>query len=113
MFRELFASGYQPLLEIALISTGIFFLLRWLMGSQGGSMLRGMLLLAGLIFAFVFLIAKRAGLDRISWLFEHMVGLSVIAALVVLQPEIRRGLVRIGRSPLVQMLLRLSLIHIS
>ncbi len=106
MLRELLASGYQPLLEIAIIAIGIFFLLRWLMGAQGGSMLRGMLLLVGLIFVFVFLIVKRAGLERISWLFEHMVGLSVVAALVVLQPEMRRGLVRIGRSPLAQMLLR-------
>jgi diadenylate cyclase len=106
MLRDIFVLGYQPLLEIALIAAGIFVLLRFLRSAQGGSMLRGMLFLGGLTFAFIFLIAKRVGLERISWLFEHLVGVSVIAVLIVLQPEMRRGLVRIGRNPLVQFLLR-------
>ena len=106
MLQDLFMLGYQPLLEIAIIAAGIFLLLRSLRSAQGGSMLRGMLFLGGITFAFIFLIAKQAGLERISWLFEHMLGLSVIAVLIVLQPEMRRGLVRIGRNPIVQFLLR-------
>ena len=46
---------------------------------------------------FFFILTQKLGLDRINWIFTKIFAISVIAFLLIFQPELRRGLARLGR----------------
>lgn len=87
-----------PIVEILLISTFVYLLMTFMRGTRGAGVARGMLLVWGSGFVVLFTIAQWFGLDNVSWILENLVSVSLIAMVVIFQPEIRYGLVRIGET---------------
>jgi len=62
------------------------------MGTRAVHVVRGIIILL-----IAFFLAQRLGLEKLEWLLTKLFGISVIAILVIFQPEIRQGLARLGR----------------
>lgn len=86
---------WQPVLEIAILWVFYYGLLVFFRGTVAVQVLRGALVVLGL-----FVLTEALGLQVLHWLLTHLVAISVIALLIVFQPELRRGLARIGGEPL-------------
>jgi diadenylate cyclase len=100
------SADWRPAVEIVILAVLLYLVFRFLRGTRGAAVLRGVFFigLAGL--AVVFLVAQAAGLARVVWVMERLFALAAVAVLVVFQPEIRKGLVRAGQSPFVNLFVR-------
>lgn len=94
---------FRDVVEIGLLSVSLYFLLRVLGKTRGAALVRGL----GLIFALLFLgaqfVAIRFGFSVLGRILDYVLATGLIALVILFQPELRRGLLVIGRYPLLQM----------
>ena len=95
-----------PLIEILFIAAVIYVLLKFVQGTRGAGILRGVVLFMIVAFAFAFVGGRFFHLERIGWVLENMLTLLAVALIIIFQPEIRRGLVRLGQNPVVNVFLQ-------
>ncbi|MFH1995875.1 MAG: diadenylate cyclase CdaA [Candidatus Omnitrophota bacterium] len=89
---KFFAENWKALVEIAVLWYVIYITLLFIKGTRTAQLLKG------LAFLFlIFIISDRLGFDVISWVLTRLFALSLIALLVIFQPELRRGLARLGQ----------------
>jgi len=102
-FREVL-SQFRPesILEVLFIGAIIFLMLRVMSGTRAMTQLRGALVL----FLAAVVLGRLFNLDVINFLVENSFTALLIAALVIFQPEIRRGLDRVGRTNVRELLSR-------
>ncbi len=86
---------WRPILEILFIWMLIYSLIRFFQGTRAVQVLMGLLILA-----IIFNIAKVLELDTINWVLTKLFAVGVVAFLIIFQPELRRGLARIGQNTL-------------
>jgi diadenylate cyclase len=79
------------ILDIALVSIVIYYALVWLRGSRAGQLLKGFAVLIG-----IFIVSKLADLYTIEWLIGQLTPMLATLLIVVFQPELRRGLEKLG-----------------
>ena len=84
----------RNVVDILLVATVIYGLLWLVRGTQAVQLLRGVILLALL----VVLIGSIAGFTAFNWLMRSGAQALVVVVAVVLQPELRRALERVGRA---------------
>jgi diadenylate cyclase len=94
-------TGLGAVVEIVLLAAVLYLLLRFLRGSRGAGVMRGMLILVGVSIGVVFVAARVFQLEHIVWVFERLAALSILAAVIIFQPELRRGLLRLGVNPFI------------
>lgn len=82
---------WQAVLELALLWAFYYGLLVFVRGTVAIHVLRG-----ALVLLLVFLLTEALGLQVVNWLLTKLVTISVIAFLIVFQPELRRALAKIG-----------------
>ncbi|MFA5099596.1 MAG: hypothetical protein WC547_01770, partial [Candidatus Omnitrophota bacterium] len=83
---------WKPAVEILFLWSLIYHILLFFEGTRALQVLRGIItLLAG------FFLVQYLGLNILNWLFDKMLGISVIAIMVIFHPEIRQGLARLGQ----------------
>src|SRR4051812_43446697 len=91
---------WQVLTEWFLIGFMVYWIVRFLRGTRGARLLKGI----GLVLIFVYLIVKivaaRLGLDRIVYLYTEFVQYTAFAIVIVFQPELRRAIMRLGETRL-------------
>jgi diadenylate cyclase len=87
--------SWQAVVEILLIAAVIFVALRFLEGTRGARLMQAVLAILTGLLALAF-VARLFQFDRILVLYPYFVGGAFLIALVVFQPELRRGLMRIG-----------------
>ncbi len=85
----------RPLLEISLMSVCFYFLFLFFRGTRALQVLKG-----AIVLIFIFFAAQQMHLDTIHWLLARVFGFSILAILIIFQPEFRRALAQLGRSPL-------------
>lgn len=85
-------------LEMVLIGTVVYAVLRFLHGTRGARLLQGLLTLVIGGFLIVHVLAEQFGLDRIAVLYQPFVWTVLLTTLIVFQPELRRGLMRLGET---------------
>lgn len=87
--------------EILILFLGIFFILQFIHGTRGGGIMRGYVFAFIAGFIVLLSLTRVFGMTRVQFILEEW-GLLVFALvlLIVFQPEIRRGLVRLGENPL-------------
>ncbi|HET9438697.1 MAG TPA: diadenylate cyclase CdaA [Longimicrobiales bacterium] len=95
-FPELTTTGLRALVQILIVTAGVYLILLRVARPRAFRILTGLLLLI----AF-YLIAWAAQLQVITFVLEILFGYGAIAALVIFQPELRSGLARLGRTRLV------------
>ncbi|MEE9499954.1 MAG: diadenylate cyclase CdaA [Candidatus Omnitrophota bacterium] len=80
------------LLEIAMLWFVFYILLLFVKDTRAVQVLKGII-----IIIVIFLITKELQLETINWILGRLFTISVIAFLIIFQPELRRGLARIGQ----------------
>ncbi|MDP6685441.1 MAG: TIGR00159 family protein, partial [Candidatus Omnitrophota bacterium] len=72
--------------------SAFYVVLGYARGTRGVQVLKGIILIV-----VFFIVTQQLGLDTINWIFTKLFAISVIAFLIIFQPELRRGLARIGQ----------------
>ncbi|MEZ0230662.1 MAG: diadenylate cyclase CdaA [Planctomycetota bacterium] len=106
MLRELLSlfDDWRNPVEVVILFFLVFGLLTFLRGTRGEGILKG--LGAFLIFSFVGLlgIARVFQFERLEFLLDSIFRTSIIALVIIFQPELRRGLVKIVQIPFAEAL---------
>ena len=93
-------SGNYPwwvvLAEMLLIGGAIYAVLRSLQGTRGARLLRAVGMILVISFLIVRLVAQKYAFNRINFLYPYFLGSVFLMTLVAFQPELRRGLIRLG-----------------
>ena len=94
-------------IELLLIGLVVYAILRLLQGTPGARLVRAVLLILGISFAVVWLIAERFGFERINVLYPYFILAVFLASLVAFQVELRRILAKIGEANLLRRWLKI------
>ncbi|MDT2547960.1 diadenylate cyclase CdaA [Enterococcus avium] len=81
------------LLDIFVVWFLIYRLFELVRGTKAVQLLKGVVIFIG-----IRIVAELIGLHTLSWLMNQVITYGVIAAIIIFQPEVRRGLEHLGRS---------------
>ena len=93
--------GYDPLeifIEFALIWIVVWLVFRFLQGTRGARMFKGLGVLLILTSLLILVLTRDNAFQRIQFLYRGFLGFAALALVVVFQPELRRALVRLGEA---------------
>lgn len=105
---DLLVALWKPALEIVVIWAILYYIFKFMQGTRGIRILGGMILvfLSALVVAFL---ASRLRLYVVQYVLIGLMPISLVALIVIFQPELRRGLIRVGESPFLRTLLKTDL----
>lgn len=92
-------SPWQIAIELIVIGVCVYLVLRFLQGTRGAGVIKGvaLVLVVGTLGIRVLGQATDA-FERLTWLYERLLGLVAIMLIVVFQPELRQAMVRLGHA---------------
>lgn len=79
-------------IEIIILWYVIYMMLAFIKGTRTEQLLKGIVIIGA-----IFVIAQQLKLDAILWVMVRLFPLSVLALIIIFQPELRRGLARLGQ----------------
>lgn len=85
-------TAWKYILEIIILWFFYYMLLVFVQGTRAVQVLKGLIILV-----VIFVITQELNLETINWILTKIFTISVIAFLIIFQPELRRGLARIGQ----------------
>ena len=88
---------WVALIELLLIASVVYAILRFLQGTRGARLVRAVLLILAVSFAVVWLIAEQFEFERINILYPYFILGVFLVSLVAFQTELRRMLLRLGQ----------------
>jgi len=91
MFYDILQSG-KFLIELGILWFVFYLFLLFIKGTRAVQVLKGII-----IVIILFLLTKELQLGTISWILSKLFTISIIAFFIIFQPELRRGLARIGQ----------------
>lgn len=91
---------WQVAVEMLLIGLVVYWVLRFLRGTRGARMLKGIASVLIVLYLLIQLVAEQFGLQRINFLYGQFLSFASIVIIVVFQPELRRALMRLGETRL-------------
>lgn len=86
----------SDLIELLLIGIAVYAVMRFLRGTRGARLLRGLALLLLGSTLLLYWLASAFELERIKEIYPYFIGALFAVALVAFQPELRRALIRLG-----------------
>ena len=92
---------WKPVAEIAVFWFVFYLIFVYIKDSGMAQALKGIVFLV-----VFFLVAERFELKSIQWILSRLFQISIIGAIIIFQPELRRGLTRIGQTPLFKIFLK-------
>ena len=90
----------MDVLQVALLTTGIYYAFLWLKGTRAAQILMGV----AAVFLAIFLVTSFLDLDVVNVVLRWITIVLMLALLVVFQPELRRMLSVLGKNTAVQLL---------
>lgn len=94
---------WWDVIDILIVSIVIYEVLKLIRGTHAVQMGMGIAFLVGM-----FYLSRGLQLETVNWLIRNVVGYVVFAAIVLMQADIRRALVHIGRAPIFRVFRRLD-----
>ena len=88
--------GWRGLIEIILLSVGIYYGYLYFRGTRGAKVLTGL----AIVFLTLTLISQLLNLTVIGWIIRSFSVFLAVALVVIFQPELRRGLAELGGHPI-------------
>ncbi len=85
-------------IELVVIALALLFVVRFLRGTRGARMLRGIAVVLVTLYVLLQVVASHLHFDRISWLYTKFLSYAFYAIIVVFQPELRRALLKVGET---------------
>lgn len=92
--------------QIAILCAILYGILIFLKGTRGGGIIKGFFFFIILGFIVISLVLRSIELPHLDHIFQGLVTIAAVFMVVIFQPEIRRGLMRIGQNPFVGHFLR-------
>ncbi|HEX5242405.1 MAG TPA: diadenylate cyclase CdaA [Tepidisphaeraceae bacterium] len=100
-FRALLTyNPWQVAIELCLIGLVVYWVLRFLRGTRGVRMLKGIAFVLVTLYVIVGLLSTHFDLARVQFLYSKFLTFAAFAALVAFQPELRRALMQLGETRL-------------
>ncbi|GMA54376.1 hypothetical protein GCM10025857_57330 [Alicyclobacillus contaminans] len=84
---------FVNILDVLVVWYLVYKLIQMVQGTKAIQLFKGVVM-----FIAVRFLAEIIGLNTLSWLMDQVITYGVIAAIVIFQPEIRRGLEHLGRT---------------
>jgi len=97
---------WQALIEIPLIAIVIYYVLRFIEGTRVAGSVKMLVAFFTIGIVLIFALGRWGQLNVIVWLVDRSLPIAAIALLFIFQPELRRGLIMLGRSPFFGLLTR-------
>lgn len=91
-------SPWQVALELLLIGLFVWAVMRFLRGTRGARLLKGILFVLITLYLSVRLLGSVFDMSRIVFLYDRLLLFASFAIVVVFQPELRRALMRLGET---------------
>lgn len=91
---------WQVSLELLLIGLLVYAVARFVQGTRAAGALKGLFLLVIVGALVVRIFGQREAFQRLTFLIDHFLALAAVALIVIFQPELRRGLTRLGETPI-------------
>src|SRR5512135_3724493 len=91
-FVEIYWTVLKPMIEIAILWFVFFRIMIFFEGTRAGQVWKGIFMLV-----VAFFLAQKLGLNTLDWILTKLFAISVIAIIVIFQPELRFGLARLGQ----------------
>jgi diadenylate cyclase len=89
---------WQIAIQLVLIGAVIFWAVRFLQGTRGARMLKGIGIVLITLYLIGHLVAQKLGLQQVDYLYGNFLVFAGFASIVVFQPELRRALMRLGEA---------------
>lgn len=93
-------SWWQTAIELIFIGAVVFWVLRFLRGTRGARLLKGIAFVLVTFYLLVQFVADTLGLDHIKYLYGQILTYITLAVIVVFQAELRRAIMRLGETRL-------------
>ncbi|MCD6540171.1 MAG: diadenylate cyclase CdaA [Candidatus Omnitrophica bacterium] len=87
--------NWKAIVEIVILWFVFYRILLFLKGTKAVYVIRGIFILVVAFFVF-----QKLGFNTLNWILTKIFALSVIALMIIFQPELRGGLSRLGQRPL-------------
>ncbi len=91
---------HEVLLELGIIWLVVFALVRFIQGTRAAGAVKGLLLVLAVGTVAVRFLGGERSFERVSYLYDRFLALVAIGLVVIFQPELRRGLIRLGEARL-------------
>jgi diadenylate cyclase len=95
----------EALVEIPIIAAIVYLVLRMLHGTRGAGVFKGLVFLFTILAILLSLVISYMHLEQVSFFLSGFLTTPALALIILFQPEIRRGLIRLGHAPLFRGLL--------
>lgn len=90
---------WEVAIELILIWIGVFAIIRFVQGTRAARALKGLIVLMALGTVLVRVLGDDA-FQRLGYLYDRLLQVIAVALVVIFQPEMRRGLIRLGETRL-------------
>ena len=90
----------EVLIELLLIGILVFLALRFLRGTRGARVFKGVILILIIATLVISIMGAEYQFGRARFLYERFLGVITLGLIIVFQPELRRALVRLGETQL-------------
>lgn len=90
---------WQVAIELALIWVAVFAVIRFIQGTRAARALKGLIVLLVLGTVMVRVLGDDS-FQRLGYLYDRLLAVIAVALVVIFQPELRRGLIRLGETRL-------------
>ena len=86
------AFGIFQLIDILIVATVLYLLLKWIRRTQAWVLFRGIVFIA-----LVALLAEVFNLGTVQWIVSNTIGMGLVVVIILFQPELRKALEQLGR----------------
>ena len=83
---------WKIVVEVVILWYALYIMLLFIKGTRSEQLLKGLL-----IIGIIFVLSQQLGLYAINWVLTRLFPISVVALIVIFQPELRRGLAQLGQ----------------
>ena len=94
-----FFTDWRNIAQILLIAGFIYLVLRFIHGTRGAGVFRGLVILWIILYITASFLTKWLQMEEIQYLVQNVLTVGIFAVLIIFQPELRRALIRLGRNP--------------
>ena len=91
---------HEVLVELILIWIVVYLVFRFLRGTRGARVIKGMALILVIATLVIKVLSSEDAFERLNFLYSNFLGFASLALVIVFQPELRRALVRLGEARL-------------
>jgi diadenylate cyclase len=92
--------------EVGIIFMFVYAFLRLMEGTRGAGILKGLGFLMAILALVTIFLSRTLEMENLNWVLTRLAPVVLVPLFILFQPEIRRGLIRLGQNPLFRVFFR-------